>query len=184
MAKGSHLKANGKVDAFRYGSMNFDRIRTDILIANGIGKVRLDSRNELLDGTIDVDALLDPNRVRATVSTDLSKADLYRLRVIDRPFTAAMCAHVDIASDLKQSHMVKGLFNDFTVRDARRTYRPADVVLDASTNRDTTWAKLYSGNLEMFFTASGGYESLMDEGKRLGDLITTQIDLDYFLQVC
>lgn len=176
LAKGSHLKANGKVDAFRYGSMNFDRIRTDILIANGIGKVRLDSRNELLDGTIDVDALLDPNRVRATVSTDLSKADLYRLRVIDRPFTAAMCAHVDIASDLKQSHMVKGLFNDFTVRDARRTYRPADVVLDASTNRDTTWAKLYSGNLEMFFTASGGYESLMDEGKRLGDLITTQID--------
>lgn len=175
LARNSRLKAVGKIDAFRYGSMNFDKIKTDILLADGIGKVRLDSRNELLDGTIAVDALLDPKRVRATISTDLSKADLYRLRVIDRPFTAGMCAHVDVASDLKESHMVKGLFNDFTVRDERRTYRPADVILDATTNRDTTWMKLNSGNLEMFFAASGGYESLIDRGTSLGDLVLSQI---------
>ncbi len=175
LARTTPLDAAGKIGTFRYGSLDISDVDATVRIRDGVGHAAIDSRNDLLYGTIVADALMDTRRVQATVSTDLAKADLYRLRVMDRPFEAGMCAHVDIASDLKDYYMVKGLFNDFTVRDERRTYRPADVVVDATTRRDTTWAKLYSGNLELFLSASGGYEQLIRQGQGLADKVMDQM---------
>lgn len=175
LAKTTRIDATGNISAFRYGSLAISDVAAVVKLRNGTGHIGIDSRNDLLRGTVNVDALMDTRRVQATVSTDISSVDLYRLRVMDRPFTAGMCAHVDVASNLRDYYMVKGLFNDLTVRDERRAYRPADVVIDATTRRDTTWAKLYSGNLELFLAASGGYELLMKQGQGLADKIMEQI---------
>lgn len=167
LSKRSHLAAEASVDGLRYGQWNLDRVTAKALLRDGVGHVNLVSRNELMDGTLTVDALLDPKRVEATIGTDLNKLDLYRLRLMDKPFTAGMCAHVDVASDMKQYHAVKGYFNDFTVRTEKKTYRPADLTLDLLTRRDTTWAKATSGTLVLDMAASGGYETLMEQGQRL-----------------
>ena len=52
----------------------------------------------------------------------------------------SVCAHIDIASDLKDYYMLQGTVGDVTVRSAEQTYRPDDMVIDLLTRRDTTHA--------------------------------------------
>ena len=55
------------------------------------------------------------------------------------------------------------------------TYRPTDITIDAKTNRDTTWAQILSGDITMNLSASGGYESLIDQLMKLSDETSSQL---------
>ena len=143
-------------------------------MADGRARADVVSHNELADGTISVDALLDPRRIEATLATDLNRADLQRLRLVDKEMMAGMCAHIDIASDMKQYHMVRGYFNDFTLRTAKKTFRPKDLTLDILTRPDTTWAKVASGSMQVYMTAGCGYEALAEHGRLIMDEIMAQ----------
>ena len=175
LSKRFRMQAEASVDTFVYGSWVLDKMNVRARIADGMAHGHLESRNALMDGTIDVDALLDPNRIQATIGTDMNKADLYRLRIMEKPFIAGMCAHVDIASDMKQYHMIRGYFNDFTIQTEKKTYRPADLTVDATTTRDTTWAKMSSGSMNLYMTAGCGYEELIKQGNVLSDELSTQM---------
>lgn len=175
LARRTRMEAAAHVERFRYGSLALDSINATARVADGQGHVSLVSHNRLMDGTLTVDALLDPKRIAATVATDLRSADLYRLRLMENPMTAGVCAHIDVASDMKQYYMLRGYLNDFTLRTARKTYRPTDLELDVMTRRDTTWARIVSGTMKLDMAASGGYEKLMEQGLRLKDEAFAQL---------
>lgn len=176
LSRRSWLKADASVAGLRYGGWNIDRVKAIARLKNGVGHIGLDSDNELMKGRVTVDALLDPKRVEATFSTDLGMIDLYRLRIMDKPMQAGMCAHVDIASDLRQYYMAKGYFNDFTIRTAKKTFRPVDLTIDMTTRSDTTWAMMTSGNMSLDMTASGGYEALLSRFRKLTDEAVAQMN--------
>ena len=169
LSKSTRLKAEANVRQFGYGHLNVDNVTLSALLENGVAHARLNSSNALLDGEINFDALVSTRKLQATLSTDIRWADMQLLRVSEKPLTASMCAHVDVASDLHQTHKLQALFNDFTIRTDKKTYRPEDLVIDLSTTRDTTWAKVYSGNLELNFAAQGGYESLLKQVEEIGN---------------
>jgi hypothetical protein len=174
-SKATWAQATADVKSFRYGSWNLDNMQAKANLKDGVAHANINSRNELLDGVIDVDALMSKQRVEATIGTDLRRADLYHLRLMDHPMWAGMCAHVDVASDLKHYYKVQGLINDLTVQEDTIYHRPADVSLDVMTDRDTTWAKIYSGNLELNLKAKGGYELLIEQGMKLMDEAKAQM---------
>lgn len=177
LSRRSRLTAKAEVSRFDYGTAwRLGNIRADVRMADGHARADIESRNELADGTVSLDALLDPKRVEATLSTDLGRADLYRLRLVEKPMQVGMCAHVDVASDMKQSHAVKGYFNDFTIRTEKKTYRPKDLTLDMLTCCDTTWAKVSSGNLDLYMTAGCGYEELAAQGRTLAGEMMAQMN--------
>ena len=161
------MSAEARLDALTYGRIKLDNTFLTAEINDGRGKVTLDSNNEILDGTVSVDALLSRKRVDATLTTDLRWADFQAMRLMEKPFVTSMCAHVDIASDLKQSHSLQAIVNDLTMRTEKKTYRPKDLMLDLYTSPDTTWAKANSGNLRLDMNARGGYELLMKQIDRL-----------------
>ena len=161
------MDMTAKLEALRYGHWKLDNSSLRATVKDGRGHVILESDNEILDGTVSVDALLSRKRVDATLSTDLRWADLHAMRLIEKPFVVSMCAHVDVASNLKQSHSLQAILNDLTMRTEKKTYRPKDFTLDISTSPDTTWAKASSGNLQLDMNARGGYELLMKQIDRL-----------------
>lgn len=161
------LAAEAEVKNFTYDKWNFNNIVASANIANGRARAVLDSDNELLRGNITIDALMAKRKVDMTLSTDLSRADLYNMGLMKKEFTMGLCAHLDLASNLKDRYKVQGLVNDFTIVANGKTFRPKDLSLDIFTDRDTTWAKVSSGNLNLDMAASGGYESLMKQGDRL-----------------
>ena len=163
----TRLKAVANVTQLGYGHLNIDNVKATALLEKGVAHARINSDNEILDGEVSFDAIVSTKKLQATLSTDLRWADLQLMRVAEKPLVASMCAHVDVASDLRQAHKLQALVNDLTVRTENKTYRPEDLVVDMLTNRDTTWAKIYSGNLELNFAAQGGYEQLMEQGDKV-----------------
>ena len=165
--RSTRMTAEAKVNGISYGHFNLTNTNLTARLADGIGHVVLSSDNELLDGTISLDALMSTKRVVATLAADVRWADLYAMRLMEKPFVTSMCAHVDVASDIKQTHSLQALVNDLTLRTAKKTYRPKDLSLDLSTSPDTTWAKASSGNLQLDFRAQGGYEALLAQLDKL-----------------
>lgn len=169
------LKAVAEVKELGYGSWNLDNMKATANVNSGKGEVNVDVHNALADGTINIGALMLKKRIDATIAADLTKADLHALRVSENKLTASVCAHIDVASDLKQTHKLQGLINDFTIRTEKKNYRPTDTSIDVFTSPDTTWAKVNSGSLFVDLTAKGGYEKLMASGQTIADEVMRQV---------
>lgn len=185
------LDAEARITQFRYGSWNLNRVNASAYLKDGVAHARVESHNPLADGAVSFDALMSREQVDATLVTDVRKFDMFTLRMTEKPLTAGMCAHIDLESDLDQTHKLEGYVNDLTIITEQRTFRPADVIVDAYTCPDTTWAQLQSGNLDMSLTASGGYvrimetaDSIMGEAERQASMrVIDQVALQHRLPI-
>ena len=173
-AKSTAMTLDATIDDFSVGSYSFDNISLDATLAGGVAAVTLDSDNDLLLGRVTVDALTSQKIMKATVSADITNADLYNLMLTDSPMRIALCCHLDAASDLDEYHAAQGSIGDITLRAGEQVFRPADINIDALTSRDTTYAQLTTGDFDLDFTLGGGYNWLL----QCIDNITTKISDD------
>ena len=169
------LNAEGQITHLGYGSWNLDHVDLQAQVKNGRAKATVDSRNELMAGTVGIDALVQRKRLDGTLTADVSKIDLYRLGFIANPLSIGLCGHVDMSSDLKLTHTVSGLLNDLTLRDSAKVYRPADVGLLLKARPDTTILRAQSGDFIVKMDASGPYDRLLSQCQMLGDSIAEQM---------
>ena len=179
----TRLSAKARVDRFRYAGYDMSGIKADAKIANGNINANLDSHTPLLDGNITLAALMSKKIMRGTVACDLRQADLYKLKVVDKPLAAGLCAHIDIDSDLKQSHKVNAFISSIVLKDSKQYYYPQDLSLDALTNRDTTTVCLTCGDFDLDAHVKGGYELLMKEGESLLAEVKKQMNDKYINQL-
>ncbi len=179
----TRLAAKANVSRFHYSGYDMSGMKADAQIANGNVCANLDSHSQLLDGTISLSALMNKKVVRGTMSCDLRQADLYRLKVVDKPLSAGMCAHVDIDSNLKDYYQVDGFVSSIVLKDSKQYYYPQDLTLEALTNKDTTSVCLTCGDFDLDVHTKGGYEILMKEGTQLWTELSKQMSDKYIDQL-
>ena len=172
----SRLTADAKVHQLQYGSWNLNNITAETTLYNGHALASIVGRNDLLNGTIGVDALLNTKKLMATISADLDKADLYRMRLVDSPLSIGMCGSVDVVSDMKLTHRVTGLVDEIYIAGKKETLRPDFIGLHINTSPDTVIARIQSGDFIVKLDASGDYERLMNRITTLSDSVMAQID--------
>ena len=172
----SRLTADAKVHQLQYGRWNLKNITADATLANGHAKASVVGHNELLQGTIGVDALLNTKKLMGTISADLDKADLYRMRLVDRPLAIGLCGSVDVVSDMKLTHRVTGLVDEVYITGQKGTLRPEFIGLHINTNMDTVIARIQSGDFIVKLDASGNYERLLNKLSVLSDSVMAQVD--------
>ena len=172
----SYLTADAKVTQLQYGHWNLDDVTAQATLKDGRGAVTVSGTNNLFDGSISIDALLDSKRIEATVNTDLAKADLYQLRLVDKPLTIGVCGDIKISSDMKQTHKVSGLLTDLYIQDKKHTYHPDKVGLLLNTNLDTTYVRAQSGDFIVKLDASGGYEHVLRQITTISDSVIAQYE--------
>lgn len=182
MAGSTQLTATTHIRRFGYAGYSLDGIDGTASIRRGHILADIHSRNHLLRGNITVNALTSGRLLRGTVSADITHADLYGLRLADQPMSVALCGHVDLASDLRHHHEVRGLLSDITLRDKDKVYRPEDVQMDIITAPDTTHAIVHSGDFHLNMDASGGYERLLSGGNRFVAELQKQLHDKYIDQ--
>ena len=170
------LTAHADIAHLGYGHWNLDHLTAQANVKNGRGRVDVESHNALLDGTIGLDALMSRQKIDGTVMADVNCVDLYAMRLVDNPLAIGLCGHIDVSSDMKQSHMASGLLNDLTLRDSSKVYRPGDIGVLLKTRSDTTYARIQSGDFIMKLDASGGYERLLSQLSVLGDSVLSQYE--------
>ncbi len=170
------MTASGDISHLGYGRWNMDQMSVQANIQKGRAIVQLDSRNALLNGSVTADALLSQKRLEGTVAADVNQLNLYGLGVADKPLSIGLCGHVDLSSDMKSNHTVSGLFNDLTLRDSSKVYRPTDIGLLLKTRPDTTYVRAQSGDFIVKLDASGGYEHVLNQCTLLGDSIMDKLE--------
>ena len=170
------LTANASILALQYGQWNLDNLTADINLKDGRGQANITGHNNILEGSIGVDLLLNPRKIEGTVSGDFTKADLYQMRLTDRPLTIGTHGSLKIDSDMKQSHYISGRLNDVYVKDANKTYSPGDIGILLKTNPDTTYARAQSGDFILKFDTNCGYERLLSQFSVLTDSVMSQFN--------
>ena len=172
----TRLVADAKIHHVGYGKLNIDNITAHALVGDGKSHANLVSRNPLLQGAVNFDALLSKTRFDGTLSTDFQTLDLYKMGVTPDPLTIGLCGHFDVNSDLKLTHHATGFINDLFIKDSIHVYRPTDVDLALHTTPDTIFARAQSGDFIVKLDASGNYEELLDQFTLLGDSAMAQLE--------
>ena len=172
----SRLTADANISHLHYGSWNLTDLSAKATLQNGRGQASLTGDNELFSGNICVDALLNSQKIEATVSADLAKADLFRMRIASKPLVIGMKGDVDIQSDMKLTHSVSGLLTDLYFQDAKNTYHPEKVGILVKTRPDTTYVRAQSGDFIVKLDASGDYERLLKQLEILSDSMMAQYE--------
>ena len=177
MKKNSWLEADAYVNHLRYGHLSLDSLKADARLSNGHAIASVSGHNRLLDGTITADALLGTDNLHATIGAELNRLDLKALNLVEDQLAIGGCGHIDISSNLKEKHQLTGFISDLYIHDSLKVYRPEDVGLLLRTDRDTTLARVQSGNLVLKLDAQGGYEPLLNRFLTLADTLKAQLDV-------
>ena len=172
----SRLIASAKVHQLQYGSWNLKQMSAEATLTNGHALASILGHNELLWGSIGVDAMLNTKKLMATISADLDKADLYRMRLADMPLTIGLCGSVDVVSDMKLTHRVTGLVDEIYIAGKKETLRPDFIGLHINTTVDTVIARIQSGDFIVKLDAQGNYKRLLKKITILGDSVMAQMD--------
>ena len=172
----SSLQADAQIHHLRYGSWDLRDIKADATLANGHALASVTGHNKLIDGTMALDALLNTNKLCATISADLRSLDLYRMRLVSDTLSVGMCGSVDVISDMKLTHRITGLIDEVYIKDEKNTYRPDFVGVHINTSVDTVIARIQSGDFIVKLDAKGDYERLVNDLTRVSDSVMTQFD--------
>ncbi len=178
----THLDAKAEIGSFRYGDFDLSGTTATVKVHDGTAYSNIHCINEFLKGDIGLDALLDKKNVRATLTCSLDKADLYGMKLTETPLSTSLCAHVDVSSDMDEYYKLQGYVSDVLIKDTASVFRTEELSVDATTRKDSTWAKVYSGDLALDFSASGGYKRLMDVAGNLSAELERQIARKYISQ--
>lgn len=178
----TRLNVNAIVSDFVYSVYNLSGITFNAVLDKGKARATLDSHNQLLDGSVALNAAMSHRSMRANLSCDIKNIDFYRLRVFDVPAEMSLKADMDFASNFKKNHSVSGSIRDIALTDSSRVYTPEDVLIDAFTRADSTSAVVRSGDFDMMARASGGYEKIMRSGQKLMAEVARQLKERYIDQ--
>ena len=181
LSKQTRMSADATLHQLQYGSWNLSNMTAKANIGNGRGKATITGHNALFVGDITADMLLAPalsteRNIQAQLCADLAKADLFQLRITDEPLTIGLSGDLDIKSNLKDTHYISGLIDNISIQDDKTTYYPTKVGLLLKTNRDTTYARIQSGDFIVKLDAQGGYERVMKQLTTISDSVIAQYE--------
>lgn len=171
----TRIKTGGNIQAVQYEKLSITNVKFDALIANGNVDANINSNNNLLNGQLDVHALMSTKLFKGTISGDIAKVNFNKLGLSNAPVSLGLCTHVDIDYDYGDNLSVKGLVSDLTVIAPNKTFRPDDIVLDIHSTRDTTHAVIDCGDLNGRLEARGGYGTLMKQVEKLSNIVTSDL---------
>ena len=181
LSKNTRLTADATLQQLQYGSWNLNNMTAKATISNGRTHATITGHNALFTGDITADMLLAPalskdHTIEAQLCADLSKADLFQMRMTDKPLTIGMIGDLSIKSNLKDTHYISGLIDNISIKDEKNTYNPTKVGLLLKTNRDTTYARMQSGDFIVKLDAQGNYERVLKQLTTITDSVFSQFE--------
>ena len=169
----TRLDARVQVQALRYDRFGLQGTALTAQVARGRGKAHLSADNPLLAMEADVEAAL--NRITdLTFAADLSRADLHALGLVDHPLKTSMRLHLNGSTDLKSNHRLEGTIDDIALMPYDTIFHPEDVTLSALLRKDSTYAHVTSGDLDLRLRGHVGYDKLLTQLGRFTDELDRQ----------
>ena len=170
------LQADIQLHQLGYKQWNITNVTASALVGNGHAMADILSDNELMNGRMNIDALLNTKNLNANMTTDISRINLMQLQLADRPMYLGLCGHFDVTSDMNLTHSVTGLISDIIISDSVKSVREEFIGIHCKTSVDTVLARIQSGDFIVKMDASGDYERLLRQFTMLSDSVAEQMD--------
>ena len=179
----TRLNANGEVTEFAYNNHDLSDIKLTAEVKDGVGHASLCSHTPLIDGSINLNALMSNRKIDARLICDLVNADFMRMGITKRPLNTSLKANVLLLSDAKSSHKVEGTVGNIVIRDSANAYRPENISIDMFTRRDSTHAALRSGDFALHLDGAGSIEHIMNRITEVNNELAKQRNERYIDQL-
>lgn len=170
----TNLTAKVNIQQFRYGKYPLSSITANATIKHGHIKATLHSNNTLLKGNIKLTAFTTLP-LRATIQTQLQHIDLHRLGITKDTATLALQCNLNLQSNLKMLHHIKGEIAKISLLDKQGLYMPAPIYVDLLMRNNSTSVAVYTDDLYMALLAKNGYQQLLSKTQSFVSLLQQQI---------
>lgn len=186
MSKGTRLTLNSEIEQFAYDKYRLDGIKVDANLMNQRAVGNFDIDNGLFAGKGQFFADLRGHSERfpslskaivATFSADFDQIDLLGLGVMKDTVTlgASFVADLHCAEDLSMISSRGGIENVRFVT-PKRAVMAKDLHYGFLTDKDTTYATINSGDLNLAVSASCHLNGISQGAMKLVDVLTKQFD--------
>ena len=160
-SRSANLRAEAYVHNLRYQHADLSDISMQASLRNGKGTLDLGCDNEYLQASACADAFVNGGIHDVDFSLDLSRIDLYKLKVLDKPFSASMGLNIIGNTNLKDSHSFDGQIQAIEIVTEDSIFHPMDLSLGLTMNPDTVFAYADAGDLKLKLNSHHGWETLM-----------------------
>lgn len=163
LSPSTRMMARAYVQDIRYQKIGLSDINLQASLRNGKGMLDLGCDNEYLQASACADALVKGGIHDVDFSLDLSHIDLYKLNVVDKPFSASMGLNIIGNTNLKDSHSFDGQIQAIEIVTEDSIFHPMDLSLGLTMNPDTVFAYADAGDLKLKLNSHHGWETLMSK---------------------
>lgn len=160
----------GEVSHFRYGSLLFSGVTLDAGLKHSQASMMLNVNNRAIDVSANLQALLQPNMIKADLNTHVRLLDWQALSLMSTPFSSSMNIEVHAQTDMKQRHKARATVSGIQLVTAERNFRTKDLHAGFDMATDSVRGYVNAGDLTFLFKSANSLDKFMSKS----DLVTKE----------
>lgn len=153
----------GEVSHFRYGSLLFSGVTLDAGLKHSQASMMLNVNNQAIDVSANLQALLQPNMIKADLNTHVRLLDWQALSLMSTPFSSSMNIEVHAQTDMKQRHKARATVSGIQLVTAERNFRTKDLHAGFDMATDSVRGYVNAGDLTFLFKSANSLDKFMSK---------------------
>lgn len=153
----------GEVSHFRYGSLLFSGVTLDAGLKHSQASMMLNVNNRAIDVSANLQALLQPNMIKADLNTSVRLLDWQALSLMSTPFSSSMNIEVHAQTDMKQHHKARATVSGIQLVTAERNFRTKDLHAGFDMATDSVRGYVNAGDLTFLFKSTNSLDKFMSK---------------------
>lgn len=153
----------GEVSHFRYGSLLFSGVTLDAGLKHSQASMMLNVNNQAIDVSANLQALLQPNMIKADLNTHVRLLDWQALSLMSTPFSSSMNIEVHAQTDMKQRHKARASVSGIQLVTAERNFRTKDLHAGFDMATDSVRGYVNAGDLTFLFKSTNSLDKFISK---------------------
>lgn len=160
LSEKTNAMLKGEVSHLQYGSLMFSGVTLEANINNSQASASFNIGNKAIDLSANLQALLQPNMIKADLNTNVRLLDLQALAIMNTPFNSSMNIRVQAQTDMNRAHSVRTTFSQIQLATEEKNFRTKDLHAGFSMASDSIRGYINAGDLTFLFQSFNSLDKL------------------------
>lgn len=168
------LQAGFRLVHLQYATRILSGIELDAGLKQSRAQANFKATDHLMAISAQLEALLHPKEIEATLNTDVQRLDWQGLNLVASPFKTSQNIGIRLKTDMKEKHSIRADITGIQLITPKKTFKAKDIHLGLNTASDSIKAFANAGDLVFLFRSEDGIERLSRRLERTSRLMAEQ----------
>lgn len=168
----AHADLSAQILQLRYGPTQVDSITLDAALHEGHLYTSINSFDPKLNASVQLDAMLGPNKLDGDVLLQVDSMDLVALGLSETRFSSTFLLEGKLSSDLNLNHQLSASTRKARIRLERYRVMPENIDINLLSDSSHIEMALVSGDLKLAANVEENIRSIADVGSRIGEKLS------------